>query len=183
MNRHIVPFIVAALFIPILILGLNSDPRELPSQYIGKPAPEFDLPKLKSPSQRIGNSDLLGRVSLVNIWATWCGGCRAEHQFLNELSDRSEIPIYGINWRDDREKASRWLSELGDPYVSSGFDASGRTGIDWGAYGAPETFLVDANGRVLYRYTGPLSWSEWNKEFVPLLAKIDSHSTTVYTAD
>ena len=172
MNRYFLPFIAALILIPIMILGLRSDPSELPSQYIGKPAPTFDLPTLRDPNKRVSDADLMGQLSLVNIWATWCAGCRAEHPFLMELSREKSIPIYAINWRDNRDDALNWLGQLGDPYVASGFDADGRVGIDWGAYGAPETFLVNPEGNVVYRFTGPLSRALWYQEFVPRIAEL-----------
>ncbi len=171
MNRHILPFLLALCLVPVFILGLRSDPNELPSAYIGKPIPTFDLPNLIDDRKRVTSQNLAGNMAVVNIWATWCGGCRAEHEFLMQLSEQLEIPIYGIGWRDDRQRALQWLAELGDPYVATGFDADGRIGIAWGAYGAPETFLVDSNGIVLHRFTGPLNWSQWQNEFVPLIAK------------
>lgn len=173
MNRYLLPLIGVLVLIPIMILGLQSDPSELPSQYIGKPAPQFELPTLKDPSRNISTADLKGQVSLVNIWATWCAGCRAEHQFLMALSREGSIPIYAINWRDERQKALAWLEQLGDPYVASGFDADGRVGIDWGAYGAPETFLINAEGQVVYRFTGPLNRALWDEEFVPRIAELN----------
>lgn len=172
MNRYILPLIAAVFLIPILILGLNTDPSELPSPYIGKAAPEFELPGLKDPSMTVSTADLKGRMTLVNIWATWCVGCRTEHQFLVQLANQGAIPIYGINWRDSREQALRWLAQLGDPYVASGFDADARVGIDWGAYGAPETFLVNPDGIVLYRFTGPLNHVVWQQEFLPRMSGV-----------
>lgn len=167
MNRFLLPLIAVVLMIPILILGLNTDPRKLPSPYIGKPAPQFELPGLKDPSITVSTASLEGRMTLVNIWATWCVGCRAEHQFLMQLAQQGTIPIYGINWRDSRKQALSWLEQLGDPYVVSGFDADARVGIDWGAYGAPETFLVNPQGIVLYRFAGPLNQAIWEREFQP----------------
>jgi cytochrome c biogenesis protein CcmG/thiol:disulfide interchange protein DsbE len=172
MNRYFLPLIAALILIPIMILGLGSDPSELPSQYLGKPAPEFTLPTLKDPTQFVSTADLRGQVSLVNIWATWCGGCRAEHGFLMQLSRDQGVPIYAINWRDNREDALKWLQQLGDPYKVSGFDGDGRVGIDWGAYGAPETFLLDAEGFVVYRLTGPMTRALWEQEFVPRIAEL-----------
>ncbi len=172
MNRYLLPLVAALILIPIMILGLRSDPSELPSQYLGKPAPEFNLPTLKDPTHFISTADLRGQASLVNIWATWCGGCRAEHPFLMTLSKEQNVPIYAINWRDNREDALKWLAQLGDPYVASGFDGDGRVGIDWGAYGAPETFLLNAEGYVVYRLTGPLNRALWEQEFVPRLAEL-----------
>ena len=170
MSRYVLPLIAVVVMIPILILGLQSDPSKLPSQYIGKPAPEFSLQTLKDPSRTLSSADLVGQVSLVNIWGTWCVGCRAEHGFLMNLAERKKIPIYGINWRDNRQEALQWLEQFGDPYVASGFDQDGRVGIDWGAYGAPETFLISAEGRVIHRFPGPLSASVWEQEFAPLIA-------------
>lgn len=172
MNRFFLPLIAALVLIPIMILGLKSDPSVLPSQYLGKPAPEFNLPSLKDPSQFFSSADLQGQISLVNIWATWCAGCRAEHGFLMQLYKDQTIPIYAINWRDNREDALKWLQQLGDPYAVSGFDGDGRVGIDWGAYGAPETFLIDADGHVVYRLTGPMTRSLWEQEFVPRIAEL-----------
>ncbi len=172
MNRYLLPLIGVVVLIPILILGLNSDPSELPSQFIGKPAPEFDLPTLRDAQQRISTADLKGQVSVVNIWATWCVGCRAEHEFLMQLFRENSIPIYAINWRDNRTDAMNWLAQLGDPYVASGFDEDGRVGIDWGVYGAPETFLINADGQVVYRFTGPLNNVLWEQEFLSRIAEL-----------
>ena len=172
MNRFLVPLIAVVIMLPILYMGLQSDPSALPSQYIGKAAPVFDLPTVKDPNQRISSADLVGEVSLVNIWATWCVGCRQEHGFLNELSQRGAIPIHAINWRDNRADAVQWLDKYGDPYIASGFDGDGRVGIDWGAYGAPETYLIDADGTVVYRFTGPLNAALWEQEFVPRIAEL-----------
>lgn len=172
MNRFVFPLIAVIIVIPIFILGLQSDPSALPSQYINKPAPSFDLPTLKDPSKRLTTDSLKGQVSLVNIWATWCAGCRAEHGFLMRLQREGDIPIFAINWRDNRQDALRWLAETGDPYVASGFDEDARVGIDWGVYGAPETFLIDPDGLVVYRFTGPLSQASWNEEFVPRIEEL-----------
>ena len=172
MNRYLLPLVGVVLFLPIFVLGLRSDPSALPSQYIGKPAPAFDLPTLKDGTRRLASADLLGRVTLVNIWATWCVGCRAEHGFLMQLAEQGDIPIYGINWRDNRPDAIQWLIQYGDPYVASGFDEDGRVGIDWGVYGAPETFLLSQEGNVVYRFTGPLNPSHWEREFVPRIAEL-----------
>ena len=170
MSRYVLPLVAVIGLILFLVVGLKrGDPRALPSPYIGKPAPEFELPKLKDPEQTVGSKDLNGQVALVNVWATWCVGCRAEHPFLLELEANDTIPIYGINWRDTRPEALRWIQQLGDPYVASGFDGSGRVGIDWGVYGAPETFLVSADGVVLHKHLGPLDRASWESDFLPLI--------------
>ena len=170
MSRYVLPLIAVIALILFLVVGLNrGDPRALPSPFIGKPAPQFELTTLKDPSATIGSQDLEGNLALVNVWATWCVGCRAEHPFLLELAANDSIPIYGINWRDTRPEALRWIDQLGDPYIASGFDGSGRVGIDWGVYGAPETFLVSADGVVLHKHLGPLTKESWESDFVPLI--------------
>lgn len=170
MTRYILPVVGVLVLIPFLMIGLTKDPSRLPSPFIGKPAPSFDLPSLTNPEQRVGSASYAGDMALVNIWATWCVGCRQEHEFLNQLSEQDIIPIYGINWRDNRREALQWLQQLGDPYVASGYDGDGRIGIEWGAYGAPETFLINADGIVLYKHLGPLNAAIWQNLFEPLIA-------------
>ena len=170
MSRYALPLVAVIVLVLFLAVGLNrGDPKALPSPFIGKPAPQFELPTLKDPERTVGSKDLAGNVALVNVWATWCVGCRAEHAFLLDLEQNSGIPIYGINWRDTRPDALRWIQQLGDPYVASGFDDAGRVGIDWGVYGAPETFLVDADGVVLHKHLGPLDRGAWERDFLPLI--------------
>ena len=170
MSRYILPVVGVLVLMPFLVIGLTKDPSLLPSPYIGKPAPSFDLPSLTNPEQRMGSASYAGQMTLVNIWATWCVGCRQEHEFLNRLSKQDIIPIYGINWRDNHSDASQWLQQLGDPYVTTGYDGDGRIGIEWGAYGAPETFLINADGIVLYKHLGPLNAAIWQNLFEPLIA-------------
>jgi cytochrome c biogenesis protein CcmG/thiol:disulfide interchange protein DsbE len=169
MSRYLIPLVVFAVLIPVFVIGLGRNPSELPSPFIGKPAPEFSLPTLQDPAQSMGTESFAGQTVLVNVWATWCVGCRQEHGFLLSLSRSGEIPIYGINWRDTRAEALRWLQQLGNPYVANGDDRDGRVGIDWGVYGAPETFLVGADGTVLHKHLGPLDQVTWERDFVPLL--------------
>lgn len=168
--RHILPVAAFAVLLPVLIFGLGRDPSELPSPYLGKPAPSFALPSLTDPQQAVSSGDYAGRIALVNVWATWCVGCRQEHEFLLQLAEQQDVPIYGLNWRDDREAALRWLTQLGDPYVASGFDADGSVGIDWGVYGAPETFLIGPDGTVLHKHLSPLTPEIWERDFVPKIA-------------
>jgi len=169
MWRYLLPLILFAILIPVFVIGLGRDPGELPSQLIGKPAPEFTLPTVLDPQRSIGLDSFAGKNTLVNVWATWCSGCRQEHDFLLSLARSGEIQIYGINWQDDRAEAVRWLQQLGNPYVASGDDRDGRVGIDWGVYGAPETFLVAADGTVLHKLLGPMNREIWEREFVPLI--------------
>ena len=174
MSRYLLPLVVFAILIPVFMIGLGRNPNELPSPFIGKPAPQFELPTLRDPARSIGTTDFEGKTVLVNVWATWCVGCRQEHEFLLALAESGAIPIYGINWRDTRTEAIRWLDQLGDPYVASADDRDGRVGIDWGVYGAPETFLVGADGTVLHKHLGPLSPPIWERDFVPLIAGSES---------
>lgn len=176
MSRYVIPIVAVLLFIPFLIIGLTKDPSELPSPFIGKPAPAFDLPALLRDTERVNNASFGGEMVLVNIWATWCVGCRQEHAFLNQLAQQDFIPIFGINWRDNRREAINWLQELGNPYVASGFDGDGRVGIDWGAYGAPETFLIGADGTVLYKHLGPLDQRLWQERFMPIIRSQENPS-------
>jgi cytochrome c biogenesis protein CcmG/thiol:disulfide interchange protein DsbE len=169
MLRYLIPLVAFAILIPIFVIGLGRNPNELPSPFIGKPAPEFSLPTLRDPQETISKDSLAGQTSLVNVWATWCVGCRQEHEFLLSLSRAGEIPIYGINWRDNRAEALRWIQQLGNPYVASGDDRDGTVGIDWGVYGAPETFLVSADGTVIHKHLGPLNRDIWERDFVPLI--------------
>jgi len=175
MSRYVLPLVAVIALIVFLVIGLTrGDPRALPSPYIGKPAPQFELPQLKDLAATVGSEDFRGQVALVNVWATWCVQCRVEHQFLMDLAAQGSIPIYGINWRDTRPEALRWLQQLGDPYIASGFDVDGVVGIDWGVYGAPESFLVGADGVVLFKQLGPLNWQIWESDFVPLIASGES---------
>lgn len=170
MWRFLIPVILFGSLIPVFLIGLYKDPSELPSTLIAKQGPEFSLPNLKDSSQRVSTADFKGDISILNVWATWCFACRQEHGFLLKLAARGEIPIYGLNWRDEHDKAVEWLDDLGDPYKATAFDYDGKAGIDWGVYGAPETFLIDSDGTVLYKHISPLNEEVWQKEFVPRIA-------------
>ena len=167
MSRYLAPLIMVAIMIPVFVIGLSRDPTEVPSPLLNKPAPEFELPSLKDPARTVGSDDYAGQMALVNVWATWCVGCRQEHDYLLKLASETDIPIYGLNWRDHRGDALAWLRQLGDPYVASAFDEDARVGIDWGVYGAPETFLISADGIVLYKHISPLTEAVWLSEFQP----------------
>jgi cytochrome c biogenesis protein CcmG/thiol:disulfide interchange protein DsbE len=167
MNRYLIPVIAFALLVVVFRVGLDRDPRFVPSPLIGKPVPEFELPGLLEPAAAVSDANLRGQVSLVNVWATWCVGCRQEHATLNRIAKLNVVPIYGLNWKDDPALAKRWLADLGDPYVATGFDGDGRVAIDWGVYGAPETFLIGPDGTVLYRHISPLTMETWETEFMP----------------
>jgi cytochrome c biogenesis protein CcmG/thiol:disulfide interchange protein DsbE len=161
----LLPLIVFAAIAILFYLQLRSgvDPELIPSVLIGKPAPDFDLPPLdgatlnNAPVPGLKKADLLGHVTLVNIFASWCGPCRQEHPMLGELAKDSRIRLVAINYKDKADQARRFLDDLGNPYAAIGVDARGRTGIDWGVYGVPETFIVGPDGVIRYKYVGPIS--------------------------
>ncbi len=170
MSRYLVPLVAFAILIAVLSVGLGHDPSRLPSPLLNKAAPQFDLPSLTDAAKTVGSANYENEMAIVNVWATWCVGCRQEHGFLMQLAESGTIPMYGLNWRDQRSEALRFLQQLGDPYIDSAYDESGRIGIDWGVYGAPETFLIGADGTVLFKQLGPLNWALWEQNFVPLIA-------------
>lgn len=172
MSRFIVPLAVFGLMVMVFWLGLGRDPSVVPSPLIGKPAPTFSLPRLDDPSQTLGDDVLRGQVSLVNVWGTWCVGCRQEHNTLLAIAASGEVPIYGLNWKDDSLQARAWLARLGNPYAATAVDADGRVAIDWGVYGAPETFLIDAQGTVVYKHIAPLTLEIWQRDFMPIIREL-----------
>ena len=159
----LVLFAVMALF---LFRGLGLDPKELPSALIDKPLPAFSLPALGE-SRTLTQTDVTGRVALFNVWATWCISCRVEHPYLQQLADRG-VAIYGINYKDDDTDAVNWLAELGDPYLANIVDREGTLGLDLGVYGAPETYLVDADGIIRYRHVGVVDERVWQNILLPV---------------
>jgi cytochrome c biogenesis protein CcmG, thiol:disulfide interchange protein DsbE len=169
MLKYLIPVGLFAVLVGFLYFGLGRDKQTLPSPFIGKPAPVFELPRLDDASKTFSNRELAGKPYVLNIWGTWCPGCRVEHGALMEIARRGEVPMIGVDWNDDRDRALSWLQQLGNPYAVTAFDAEGRIAIDWGAYGAPETFLVSAEGKVLKKLAGPMTMEIWEQEFVPLL--------------
>jgi len=177
MLRYLIPAVFFAALIAVFYFSLGRDKQTLPSPLIGKPAPIFELPTVEDPAEKFSNRTLAGQMYVVNIWGTWCIGCRQEHDALMQIAERNEVPIVGINWKDDLSLAQRWLRELGNPYVVNAFDAEGRIAIDWGAYGAPETFLVDPQGNVIHKHAGPLSVEIWSRDFLPLIRRAKGASS------
>ncbi len=172
--RYLVPLAIFFILVAFLYRGLSLDPKRVPSPLVGKPMPEFSLPRLKDPAATLSDSDLKGKVSVLNIWATWCVSCRAEHEVLLQLANTGSVDIYGLNYKDERTKAQQWLQQLGDPYVANAFDADGRTGIDWGVYGAPETFIMDKQGMIRHKHIGPLTVDALNSTILPLIAELQA---------
>jgi cytochrome c biogenesis protein CcmG/thiol:disulfide interchange protein DsbE len=168
--RFLLPALAFAALVVFFIIGLQQDPSEIRSPLIGKPAPEFVLESLAGPVWNVGSADHAGGAGLLNVWATWCVGCREEHDTLLAIARENRVPMVGLNWRDDRALALRWLDQLGNPYTAVAYDPDGRTAIDWGVYGAPETFLIGADGTVLQKRIGPMSLDIWRRDFLPLLS-------------
>jgi cytochrome c biogenesis protein CcmG/thiol:disulfide interchange protein DsbE len=155
-----------------LAVGLTRDPSTLPSALIDRPVPTFELPPLPGrDGPGFSSADLEGRVSLVNVFASWCLPCRVEHPLLMALADEG-VAIYGIDYKDPADKAAGWLAELGDPYRAVGADQDGRVAIDWGVYGVPETFVIDRAGRIRHRHVGPLQPRDIEETIKPLLAEL-----------
>jgi cytochrome c biogenesis protein CcmG, thiol:disulfide interchange protein DsbE len=155
----------------VLAVSIEHSPEKgtIPSPLIGKAAPQFTLPVLTDSQRTLRSSELKGRWYVFNVWGTWCGGCREEHSTLVAISKSSQVPLIGLDWKDEDSQALQWLSELGNPYETVAVDREGRIAIDWGVYGAPETFLVDPQGIVVYKYIGPLTLEAWQTQFVPRL--------------
>jgi cytochrome c biogenesis protein CcmG, thiol:disulfide interchange protein DsbE len=171
-----------AAFIALLVffaMGLSPsrDLHAIPSPLIGKAAPVFSLPDALSPDKTVGNAQLAGQVYVFNVWATWCVPCRQEHETLLQVSTQKVVPIIGLLWKDEAERGQAWLSQLGNPYTAVALDLKGRTAIDWGVYGAPETYLVDKKGRVIFKYISPLTMDTWTSEFLPRIEAAKREST------
>jgi len=173
MKRYLLPLLVFVVMAGFLAIGLKLDPREVPSPLIGKPAPAFDLPQLATPDQRLAAKDLRGQVWLLNVWASWCAACRQEHPLLVELSKSGQVKLYGLNYKDKREDALRWLANFGDPYLKSISDTDGLVGIDYGVYGVPETFVIDKQGVIRHKQIGPVTAESLRDTLLPLVAKLE----------
>ncbi|RJS92070.1 DsbE family thiol:disulfide interchange protein [Salinisphaera sp. Q1T1-3] len=170
--RVIIPGIVLIALVGVLGYGLTRDPHTLPSVLVGHPAPPFDLPTLDNPQHTIGVDAMKGRVALVNVWASWCVACRSEVSVIAELSQRTGVPVLGLDYKDDRDEAHRWLRRFGDPYARIAFDAKGQTGIDWGISGVPETFVLDRHGIIRDKVVGPVTDETMNDRLIPLIEKL-----------
>ena len=170
--RYLIPLVLFLALVAFLAIGLGRDPREVPSPLINKPAPAFRLVELKDPSRSFSSDEMRGKVWLLNVWASWCVACRDEHPMLLELARRNAVPIYGLNYKDKPTDAVSWLNELGDPYVLSVSDLDGRVGIDYGVYGAPETFLIDRDGVIRLKHIGPVTPDVWTNKIAPLVTEL-----------
>jgi cytochrome c biogenesis protein CcmG/thiol:disulfide interchange protein DsbE len=172
MTRFLVPLAIFVVLVGFLVVGLGLKPREVPSPLIGKPAPEFQLQQLHESGKTLTSRDNLGKVWLLNVWASWCVSCREEHPLLVELAKSGIVPVYGLNYKDQRDDALRWLKQFGDPYTVSIVDPEGRTGIEYGVYGVPETYVIDKNGVIRYKQIGPVTVDALQTKILPLVKEL-----------
>ena len=163
-------FVVLAAF---LMVGLTKDPHEIPSPLINRAAPHFQLPQLQDAKKTFSPQDMRGKVWLLNFWGTWCPACRDEHPRLIEYAKSGVVPIYGVDYKDDPAKALQLLDELGNPYALNAFDVDGHVSIDYGVYGAPETFLIDREGVIRFKQIGPITDDVWQKEILPRVKQLN----------
>lgn len=172
MKRFLIPLGIFIVLVGFLAIGLKLDPREVPSPLIGKPAPDFRLSLLSDPAKPLSPADLRGQVWLFNVWASWCVSCREEHPVLLDLSKRGIVPIYGMDYKDQPGDAQAVLDRFGNPYVETVVDLDGRTGIDYGVYGVPETYVIDKNGIIRYKHTGPVTPAVLDNKILPLVKEL-----------
>jgi len=165
----LIPLLAFGALTLVLGIGLSLNPREVPSPLIGKAVPPFELPAVKGRTQGLASRDLVGEVSLVNVFASWCAACLEEHPVLADLARRKLVPIHGLNYKDKPEDAAAWLDRWGDPYTRTGADVDGRVGIDCGVYGVPETFVIDSQGRIAYKHIGPVTEAFVRSKLLPMI--------------
>ncbi len=176
-RRHLLFILVPAAFAVLAaVLAwqlLTGSPEKIPSALIDKTIPEFGLPPIPGWDEGLASTDIeAGGVSIVNVFSSWCGPCRVEHPLLMDIAAEEILPVWGLNYKDQPDDAARWLKELGDPYTQIGSDLSGRVGIDWGVYGVPETFVIDAQGRIVYKHIGILTRIDWDEKIMPLIKSL-----------
>lgn len=173
MNRFMLPLGAFVLLVAVLAIGIRRAPEKgiIASPLLGKPAPQFSLPNLTDPTRVVSSAALKGRWYLFNVWGTWCPECRAEHEMLLEVRRAAVVPLIGMDWKDDDAQARSWLAQLGNPYEAVAVDASGRIAIDWGVYAAPETFLVNPQGIVVFKQVGALTAEVWARDILPRLPR------------
>ena len=173
MTRYLLPLGIFVLLVLLLGFGLSLNPREVPSPLIGKPAPQFQLPQLHDPAKNFAPKELLGKVWVLNVWASWCAACREEHPVLADFAKSGLVPLFGLNYKDQRDDAIAWLKRFGDPYQVSLVDTDGRVGIDYGVYGVPETYVIDKLGVIRYKRIGPVTPAILKEKIVPLIQSLN----------
>jgi cytochrome c biogenesis protein CcmG/thiol:disulfide interchange protein DsbE len=172
--KFAIPLALFVALVAFFAVGLTRDPREVPSPFIGKPAPAFRLEQLHEAQRVFTPGDMKGRVWLLNVWASWCVSCRVEHPLLVELAKRNVVPIVGLDYKDAREDGQQWLARFGNPYVLSAFDVEGRVGIDYGVYGVPETFVIDKEGVIRHKQIGPITPESLENTLLPLIRRLQA---------
>ncbi len=176
MSKYFLPVILFFILASFLFVGLHRDPTTVSSPLIGKPAPQFSLPRLQDSEAVVSERDFQGKVVLLNVWASWCLACRDEHPILTEMAHHKVVPIYGLNYKDDSADALRYLADFGNPYVANAVDFSGRVGIEWGVYGVPETFVVDKAGIIRYKHIGAITQKDADEKLLPLVRQLQSEA-------
>ncbi len=174
MNRFALPLLIFISLTLLLWQGLDLNPRKIPSTLIDKSAPAFSLPDLHDSQKQITNATLANTVWVLNVWASWCVGCKQEHPVIDELA--REIDIVGLNYKDSRENALNWLDNYGNPYLASAFDQAGNVGIDYGVYGVPETFVIDQQGQIKYKHIGPVSTADLSQTLLPIIQDLRNNT-------
>jgi cytochrome c biogenesis protein CcmG/thiol:disulfide interchange protein DsbE len=170
--KFLIPLILFIVLVVFLGIGLNRDPREVPSPLINKPAPAFEVAQLAQPNKTFSPASMKGQVWILNVWASWCVACREEHPVLVELAKSNQAPVIGLDYKDKREDALAMLQRQGDPYVLSAFDGNGRVGIDYGVYGVPETYIIDQAGIIRFKHIGPITTQVLNEKMYPLIREL-----------
>ncbi|NCP53938.1 MAG: DsbE family thiol:disulfide interchange protein [Comamonadaceae bacterium CG_4_9_14_0_8_um_filter_60_18] len=172
MKKAYIPLVIFAVLVIFLAIGLTRDPREIPSPLIGKPAPDFSAPNLHNATLTLTKQDMLGKVWLLNTWASWCVACREEHPLLVEFSKSKMIPIIGLDYKDKDQDGLQWLARYGNPYDMAIADRDGRIGINFGVYGVPESFLIDKAGTIRYKQIGPFTETSIQEKLIPLIREL-----------
>ena len=172
--RYFLPLTVFSFLAGLFFYGLKQDPHQMPSALIGKQMPAFSLSTLRDPGEEMTQQEFMGHVSLLNVWATWCISCRVEHPVLVDIARSKQVVVYGLNYKDERGAAQQWLRQFGNPYLKNIYDPEGKLGIDLGVYGTPETFVLDEQGIIRYKYVGPITSDAWHNEILPIVTRLKS---------
>ncbi len=170
--RFLIPLALFAVLVGFLVVGLQRDPREIPSPLVEKPAPAFNVAQLVAADKTFSPADMKGQVWMLNVWASWCVACREEHPLLVQLGRSKIVPVIGLDYKDQRPVALKFLAQNGNPYDLSAFDGDGRVGIDYGVYGVPETFIIDKNGIIRHKQIGPITPEALEKKILPLIEQL-----------
>lgn len=176
--RNWLPLLIFGLLVIFLAIGLSLDPREVPSPLIDKPAPDFSAPLLHQPQQSFAPTQFRGQVWIVNVWASWCVSCRAEHAVLNEFAKTGLVTMVGLNYKDEAADARQWLAKHGNPYQLSVVDPEGKIGLDWGVYGVPETFVIDKKGMIRHKHIGPVDAKSLQEQLIPLIQSLNAEAAS-----